>query len=164
MPRLTAPVVVHVRLLAFCAAVLLLFAAANSAARAASVTELTVEKTTTSEKLLFSVELALTHSQRQKGLMYRTHLDDDKGMLFIFPKAAPRSFWMRNTYIPLDIIFLQPDGTIINIVANAEPGTETQRLSAGPAKAVLEIRGGLAGELGIQPGDKVRHALLGNLK
>jgi len=112
----------------------------------------------------FDVELALSNAQRSLGLMYREVLAPNHGMLFIFSSIQPRSFWMRNCLIPLDIIFLKADGTIINIVANAEPGTDTQRRSAGPAKAVFEIPGGRAAELGIKPGDVVRHALLGNLK
>ena len=112
----------------------------------------------------FQVELALTNKQRQQGLMYRTELAPDKGMLFIFPTERMQSFWMRNTYIPLDIIFLRADGSVVNIVANAAPETDTPRPSTGPAKAVFEIAGGRAAELGIAPGDIVRHALLGNTK
>ena len=112
----------------------------------------------------FQVELALTHKQRQQGLMYRTELAPDKGMLFIFPVPSMQSFWMRNTYIPLDIIFLDSDGEIVNIVANAEPETDTPRSSTAPAKAVFEIAGGRALELKLAPGDIVRHALLGNRK
>jgi len=111
----------------------------------------------------FDVELALSNMQRSLGLMYRAELAPNHGMLFIFGDVRTRSFWMRNCLIPLDIIFLNPDGSIINIVANAEPGTDTQRRSDGPAKAVLEIPGGRAAELGLQPGDTVRHALLGNM-
>lgn len=114
--------------------------------------------------LEFQVELALTNKQRQQGLMYRTELAPDKGMLFIFPAERMQSFWMRNTYIPLDIIFLRADGSVVNIVANAAPETDTPRPSTGPAKAVFEIAGGRAAELGIASGDIVRHALLGNKK
>jgi len=112
----------------------------------------------------FDVELALTNQQRSLGLMYRAELAPNHGMLFIFAKEQQMRFWMRNCLIPLDIIFLRPDGKIINIIANAEPGTETGRLSDGPAKAVFEIPGGRAAELGLKSGDIVRHALLGNLK
>jgi len=111
----------------------------------------------------FGVELALSNAQRSMGLMYRAELAPNHGMLFIFGDMRPRSFWMRNCLISLDIIFLNPDGSIINIVANAEPGTDTPRRSSGPAKAVLEIPGGRAAELGLAPGDTVRHALLGNM-
>jgi len=112
----------------------------------------------------FQVELALSRSQRAMGLMYRRALPADTGMLFIFRDEAPRSFWMRNTYIPLDIIYLDSNGRIVSIVAMAEPENDTPRPSEGPAKAVLEIQGGLSAKLGIGKGDMVRHALLGNLK
>lgn len=111
----------------------------------------------------FDVELALSNAQRSMGLMYRAELAPNHGMLFIFGDVRSRSFWMRNCLISLDIIFLNPDGSIINIVANAEPGTDTPRRSGTPAKAVLEIPGGRAAELGLEPGDTVRHALLGNM-
>jgi len=112
----------------------------------------------------FQVELALTNAQRSKGLMYRAELAPDDGMLFIFADLQLMNFWMRNVPISLDIIFLNPDGSIINIAANAEPHTDTHRSSNGPAKAVLELAGGRATELGIKAGDIVRHALLGNMK
>lgn len=125
-------------------------------------TPLVVSKADGSEHA-FEVELALTNEQRARGLMFREQMAPDHGMLFIFKDEQLRSFWMRNTLIPLDIIFVRSDGRIINIVANAEPKTETQRRSTGPAKAVFEIIGGRAAELGIAPGDIVRHALLGNM-
>jgi uncharacterized membrane protein (UPF0127 family) len=112
----------------------------------------------------FTVELALTDAARQQGLMYRRSLDADKGMLFVFTDDQPRAFWMKNTYIPLDIIFIRKDGRIANIVARAEPETLTQRRSRGPAVAVLEIAGGRAAELGIAAGDLVRHPMLGTAK
>ncbi|SDD54157.1 hypothetical protein SAMN04488071_0764 [Kordiimonas lacus] len=111
----------------------------------------------------FSVELALTPPAQARGLMFRAKLDPDKGMLFIFPEADMRSFWMKNTLIPLDIIFIRENGTIINIVENAEPRTLTPRESLAPAVAVLEIAGGRARALGIKPGDTVRHDFLGNM-
>ncbi len=138
-------------------------AAAGAWAQATQTTPLYVEDASTQAQSVFSVELALTDAQRQKGLMYRKSLADNEGMLFIFRNEALRSFWMRNTYVPLDIIFVKADGTFINIV-EAEPLTDDQRRSSSPAKAVLEIRRGLSKELGIEAGDIVRHALLGNLK
>lgn len=138
-----------------------LFAVALPAA-ANALSPLVVERGSGSQ-VEFEVELALTNKQRQQGLMYRKELAADKGMLFIFPAEKMRSFWMRNTYIPLDIIFLRADGSIVNIVENAEPETDTPRPSSGPAKAVLEIAGGRASELQLAPGDVVRHALLGNI-
>ena len=108
----------------------------------------------------FTVELALTDEERARGLMYREELAPDRGMLFVFEDSAPRSFWMRNTYIPLDIIFIRADGQILNIVRQARPRTDTPRQSIGNAVAVLEIAGGRAAELGIKAGDKVRHPRL----
>ncbi len=110
----------------------------------------------------FSVELALTPPAQARGLMFRKELAPDKGMLFVFPEADMRSFWMKNTLIPLDIIFIRENGKIINIVENAEPQTLTPRKSLAPAVAVLEIAGGRARALGIKPGDMVRHDFLGN--
>ena len=108
----------------------------------------------------FEVELALTDVERARGLMYRTELAPNKGMLFVFEDSAPRSFWMRNTYIPLDIIFIRADGKILNIVRQARPRTDTPRQSVGRAVAVLEIAGGRAAELGIEAGDHVSHPLI----
>jgi len=109
----------------------------------------------------FTVELAISWDDQARGLMYRKHLDPDKGMLFVFEQPDYLSFWMRNCLIPLDMLFIRQDGTIANIVANAEPGTDTPRKSLGRAIGVLEIPGGRAAELGIKPGDIVRHPLLG---
>ncbi|MFC3051346.1 DUF192 domain-containing protein [Kordiimonas pumila] len=143
---------------------LLIWAGSSSAAALSeSASSLTIETANQHEVHHFTVELALSNSQRIQGLMYRTELGSDQGMLFIFPDTDMRSFWMRNTLIPLDIIFLKSDGTIINIIENAEPETETPRRSEAPAKAVLEIAGGHSAKLGLSAGDIVRHVLLGNL-
>jgi uncharacterized membrane protein (UPF0127 family) len=103
----------------------------------------------------FRVEVARTGPEQEKGLMFRTALGADEGM--IFPMEAPRlaSFWMKNTVIPLDILFIGFDRRIINIAANAIPYDETPLNSARPAIAVLELKGGRAAELGIATGDKV---------
>ncbi|GJL84684.1 MAG: hypothetical protein DHS20C02_04590 [Micavibrio sp.] len=104
----------------------------------------------------FNIELAVTPEEMAKGLMNRTELAPDAGMLFMFSNEAPRSFWMRNTLIPLDIIFIKADGKIHHIHPMALPLDETGVLSNGAARAVLEINGGKASELGIQAGDTVR--------
>lgn len=106
-------------------------------------------------KLSLKVEVARTSAEQSKGLMFRTALGPDEGM--IFPMDPPRqaAFWMKNTVIPLDIIFIAPDGRILNIAANTEPYSERALPSAGEVKGVLELRGGRAAELGIVPGDKV---------
>ncbi|WP_262691314.1 DUF192 domain-containing protein [Kordiimonas aestuarii] len=140
-------------------AVLLCFLAVPACAGPASDDQtVTVETSSTSHR--FTVELALNDQERARGLMYREELEADKGMLFIFDDSAPRSFWMRNTYIPLDIIFIRADGRILNIVREARPRTDTPRQSVGRAIAVLEIAGGRAAELAINAGDYVRHPLI----
>lgn len=108
---------------------------------------------------VFTVEIADDEAERQRGLMYRTSLAPDAGMLFIWNKAAPRAFWMRNTYIPLDIIYIGADGRIVSIAAMTEPFNETPVPSDGPALGVLEIAGGRAGQLGIAVGDRVHHRI-----
>jgi len=103
----------------------------------------------------FAVEVAASPQQQEKGLMFRKTLDDDGGMLF--PMNPPRvaSFWMKNTVIPLDMIFVRTDGTIAFIAANTEPYSR-EPVSAGvPVAAVLELRGGRAAELGIVRGDQI---------
>lgn len=103
----------------------------------------------------FRVELARTPQEQAKGLMFRTAMGADEGMVFPFDPPRGASFWMRNTVIPLDLIFVGPDGTISNIAANAIPYDESPLNSIGPAKAVLELNGGRAAQLGIVPGDRV---------
>ena len=107
----------------------------------------------------FRVEIADTDTSRERGLMYRRSLAPDAGMLFDFKTPQEVAFWMKNTYIPLDIIFIGPDGRILNIAANATPMSEANLPSAGPVLGVLEIKGGRALELGIGPGDGVRHRI-----
>ncbi len=104
----------------------------------------------------FQVEVAKTEAEQAKGLMFRTELGPDEGM--IFPKDPPErsAFWMRNTVIPLDIIFIGTDHRILNIAANAVPYDETPLPSTGITSGVLELAGGRAAELGIKPGDKVK--------
>lgn len=103
----------------------------------------------------FRVEVAATEAQQEKGLMFRTKMGADEGM--IFPENPPRraAFWMRNTVIPLDIIFIGADHRILNIAANAVPYDERPLPSAGLASGVLELNGGRAAQLGIKPGDTV---------
>jgi uncharacterized protein len=107
----------------------------------------------------FDVEIADDAAEREKGLMYREHLAPDRGMLFDFEASAPRSFWMKNTLIPLDIIYIAEDGTIVSIAAMTTPHSESPIPSNGQAWGVLEIAGGRSGELGIRPGDKVSHRI-----
>lgn len=103
----------------------------------------------------FRVEVAASDAEQEKGLMFRTAMDADEGM--IFPVHPPRSasFWMKNTVIPLDIVYVGTDGRILNIAANAVPYSEQPLYSTGPVKGVLELVGGRAAQLGIGPGDAV---------
>jgi uncharacterized membrane protein (UPF0127 family) len=108
----------------------------------------------------FNVELALTDDQRARGLMFRKALPDGQGMLFDFKVEQDVGFWMKNTYIPLDMIFIRADGTIRRIAANTEPLSERLVPSGGPIRFVLEVSGGTARKLGIEPGNKVTGAPL----
>ena len=101
------------------------------------------------------VELALTEPERERGLMYRNHLDPDAGMLFLFPSSGPLAFWMKNTLIPLDMIFIDQEKRIVGIVENAAPETETPRRVTGSSQYVLEIGGGLSQRWGIAAGGAV---------
>lgn len=107
------------------------------------------------KKLSFRVEVATSGAEQAKGLMFRTVMGPGEGMIFPMSPPRPASFWMRNTVIPLDLIFIGVDGKISNIAANAEPYSERPLPSIGEVKGVLELAGGRAAELGIVPGDRV---------
>lgn len=104
----------------------------------------------------FRVEVARSPQEQARGLMFRTAMGADEGMLFPYDPPRVASFWMRNTVIPLDLIFIGPDHRVINVAANAVPYSEEPILSDAPAIAVLELNGGRAAELGIGPGATVR--------
>lgn len=103
----------------------------------------------------FRVEVAATGPQQSRGLMFRTELPPNEGMIFPYQSPQILGFWMKNTPLPLDIIFIDEDGRIINIAAETTPYSLDSVYSERPAMAVLEIVGGRAAELGIKPGDKV---------
>jgi uncharacterized membrane protein (UPF0127 family) len=113
--------------------------------------------TTASGDHKFMVEIADDDAERQRGLMERPPLADDRGMLFQFPDVAERGFWMHNTPSPLDIIYIDPRGRIVSIVKNAAPNNDTVLPSNGPAMGVLELRAGRSDEIGAKPGDHIRH-------
>ena len=108
----------------------------------------------------FLVELAVDDNQRARGLMYRKELPEGRGMLFDFQREQDVSFWMKNTYIPLDMIFIRANGTVRRIAANTEPLSERMVPAGGPVRYVLEVIGGTARKLGIEPGDRVTGAAL----
>ena len=133
----------------------------------AQSSEITFQKSslvvvTASREIKFEVELALNDAERSRGLMYREKLGPYDGMLFDFHQDAPVSFWMKNTLIPLDMVFIAGDGTIKHVHANAVPLSTEAIPSQFPVRAVLEINGGSARLLGIKPGDKVKHSIFGN--
>jgi uncharacterized membrane protein (UPF0127 family) len=103
----------------------------------------------------FSVEIADNDEERERGLMFRRELPRDQGMLFDFQVEQPVRFWMRNTYIPLDMLFIKGDGTIDSIAERATPLSERTVPSKDAVRYVLEINGGLSRSLGIHVGDKV---------
>jgi uncharacterized membrane protein (UPF0127 family) len=107
-------------------------------------------------EVAFQVEVADTPAKRTMGLQYRKALGADRGMIFLFPSESPQSFWMKNTPIPLDMIFINSQGKIVGIVEQTAPFSLETRSVEVPSQFVLEINGGLAKRHGIQAGDTVR--------
>lgn len=102
------------------------------------------------------VEVARTERDKIRGLMHRRHLAPDAGMLFLYDREEPRSFWMRNTYIPLDMIFIGADHRVVGVVADAEPLTDDGREVDAPSQYVLEVNAGFAARYRIGPGTRAR--------
>jgi uncharacterized protein len=115
-------------------------------------------------ELKFEVDMATNDAERSHGLMFRKSLGPYEGMLFDFYREQPVSFWMKNTLIPLDMIFIAADGTVRHVHSNAVPLSTEAIPSTAPVRGVLEINGGSAKLLGVKPGDKVRHEIFGNAK
>ncbi len=136
-------------------ALLALGVLAANGARADEFDSLSID--TASGVHAFKVEIAADEAARERGLMYRRFMPADRGMLFEFDREAPVAFWMKNTYIPLDMIFIARDGSVTRIAADAEPLSEALVPSGGPCAAVLELNGGIAARIGLKVGDKVRH-------
>ncbi|MCP4618294.1 MAG: DUF192 domain-containing protein [Bradyrhizobium sp.] len=131
------------------------------AAQARAANFSTLEIATKTGVHIFSVEMATTEEERQTGLMYRKELADGKGMLFDFTPEQQISMWMKNTYIPLDMIFIRADGRISRIAENTEPQSTAIISSGGLARGVLEVPAGTAQKYGIAPGDRVSHPMFG---
>jgi len=131
----------------------LLFLASTAIAQSAERERLLVQSAGGEHE--FQVEIADDPAERARGLMFRREMADDEGMLFDFGADAPASFWMRNTYIPLDMLFIEADGTIESIAERTTPLSEKSVPSKGPVRFVLEINGGLSDRLGIAAGDIV---------
>jgi hypothetical protein len=107
----------------------------------------------------FQVEVMRTDAERERGLMFRRYLPQNRGMLFDFKTVQPVMMWMKNTYIPLDMIFMARDGKVTNIARNAEPFSERIISSGPPAYAVLEVDAGTADKIGVAVGDRVQQTL-----
>ncbi|HTS42025.1 MAG TPA: DUF192 domain-containing protein [Xanthobacteraceae bacterium] len=134
---------------------------AASSGRLYAVEQQTLEIVSKRGVHVFSVELAVTDEERARGLMYRKELPEGRGMLFDFKQDQDVSMWMKNTFIPLDMIFIQHDGRILRIAENTEPQSERIIPSGGQVRAVLEVIAGTAKKFGIAPGDHVAHPIFG---
>jgi len=110
----------------------------------------------------FNVEVVDNDETRARGLMFRQELAPDAGMLFDFFEERPVSFWMRNTFIPLDMVFIGADGLVKTIHVNARPQDPTAIPSEVPVRFVLEIPGGRSVEIGLKPGDRFEHSRVGS--
>jgi hypothetical protein len=115
-------------------------------------------------KVPIEIEIASDPKEKALGLMFRTELPDAKGMLFPYEEPRELSMWMHNTYIPLDMLFIRPDGVIHRIERRAEPLSDRVINSEGEVSAVLELAGGAADRLGIKAGDRVQHPLFQGAK
>jgi len=141
-------------LVAYCAVL-----ATGAPARAAG--QDTIEIVSKSGVHAFSVELATNDAERERGLMYRKEMPEGHGMLFDFQTDQPVNFWMRNTYIALDMIFIRGDGRILRIAENTQPMSDALIPSGGPVRAVLEVIAGSARKFGIASGDRVTGSIFG---
>ncbi|MEN3930706.1 DUF192 domain-containing protein [Microvirga sp. W0021] len=115
--------------------------------------------TVNGERHVFKVEKADTDEKRQRGLMFRKELPSDQGMIFDFGDPIPVAMWMKNTYIPLDMIFIRKDGSIARIAENTEPLSTRVIDSGEPVLSVLELAGGVTSKLGIKAGDRVEYPI-----
>jgi hypothetical protein len=125
-----------------------------------STSELTIVSSTGRHQ--FKVEIAETQAQMTQGLMFRRSLAPDAGMLFDYKEPTVATMWMRNTLIPLDMLFVDAQGRIINIHQRAVPQSLDLIAAAAPVRAVIELNGGTAARLSIEPGDRVVHPIFGN--
>lgn len=104
-----------------------------------------------------TVEVAKNRQEQATGLMFRTEIGQDEGMLFLYPRDMEITMWMKNTYIPLDMIFVKSNGRVLRVEENTVPFSERIIASGGDARAVIEMKGGSAARLGIKPGDKIEY-------
>ena len=135
------------------------FAIAVAATSAKAAELATLEIATRTGVHAFQVEMAVTPEEQAKGLMFRRELPEGQGMLFDFQRDQELSFWMKDTYISLDMIFIRGDGRIHRIAENTVPLSERMVPSQGPVRAVLEVIAGTSRKFGIAPGDRVAHPI-----
>ncbi|WP_245412723.1 DUF192 domain-containing protein [Oceaniradius stylonematis] len=109
----------------------------------------------------FDLEIARTGEQHMRGLMHRTDLPENRAMLFVFEVSGPRAFWMKDTPLPLDIVFAAADGTIVRVARDTVPFSTVPIRSGAPALYVLEVHAGTAETLGIEAGDRLVHPAIG---
>ena len=141
---------------------LLLAAAPGALAQLATFATAPLTIVTAGGPRQFTVELATTPAQMEQGLMFRKSLAPDAGMLFDYTAPSMAMMWMKNTLIPLDMLFVDAQGRIVNIHERAVPGSLATISAAAPARAVIELNGGTAARLGIRPGDRVMFPIFGN--
>jgi len=130
-----------------------------ASAHAAALPRSTISIATKHGVAVFHVEIAADQASQEKGLMFRRHMAPDAGMLFDFHQPSFVTFWMKDTILPLDMIFIRDDGSIASIAANATPESLKLIKSTEAVRAVLEINGGGAAALGIAPGERVKSAI-----
>lgn len=147
-------------LLAFLLATAVPGAAAEAQFQQFATTQLTI--VSAGGKHRFTVELAETPAQQEQGLMFRHRLAPDAGMLFDFKQPIAATMWMHNTLIPLDMLFVDQHGRIVNIAQRAVPESDATIAAAAPVRAVIELNGGTAERLGIKPGDRVLYPIFGD--
>lgn len=138
-------------------ALLLALAMPLAAAMGLDPGELVIETSTGVHR--FTIELAATPGERSRGLMFRRSMRPDHGMLFDFKKPQPVAFWMKNTPLPLDMLFIDQTGTVVRVAADTVPFSEIPVPSEHPIRAVLEVNAGVAKRLGITPGATVLHPI-----
>jgi uncharacterized protein len=143
----------------------LVFVAAAGAGRAAPLQSFATSTLTIvsagGSRHRFTVELADTPAQQEQGLMFRTALAPDAGMLFDFKRPTVATMWMHNTLIPLDMLFVDSNGVILSIKQRAVPESDAIIAATAPVRAVIELNGGTAARLGIKPGDRVVYSIFG---
>ena len=148
--RHCAPLFAFVALVAACTGTL-----ASAPALFPSLDQASVTVTTASGKHEFAVWIAADDRSREQGLMYIRELPPDRGMLFLFERPQPAAFWMKDTYLSLDLVFIDPAGRVLNVATDAKPLSLMPIRSSGEALAVLEVLAGTARKIGLEPGDQV---------